>query len=481
MVARFRQRSGSLTVVDDEVVIHHPRSKRNWVIPARDVIWVRPERPPTPESTDATTPVLSYPSIIPRLEFVQIPNNGDPLNLCLIFRRPREVPAGHGRPRWAEGALLSAPPYVFEALEAAGVQSSPTLEDALGTFYGTLNAPLISSEQTQTDWQVSGFALTGRGPYSSDPKPVARHLPNENASARDRRQLFVGIVAGAAAALLAAIAWAVLCYFTDQDSWIAAVGVGFAVGWTVHRQARSTTRQPALGIVAALIAFAAMILGWIFLQIATIAEALHVGVIQAAGEIGDLGWGEILRAPFGSFLDWLFFAGSMFFAYVLAARPHHGIATRTHRHPLLWIGGVLAAAAVGAGTFLLLGQVPLGSTSGSVLLQRVKVGDCFTETDGDVVSSLPELPCTQPHDGEVFYIYSMNPGAYPGDDQVQQSADAACSAQLPSYVGETAVDGFDYGYLLPNREAWESGDRAALCLLRSASGTKITGTARASR
>ena len=303
-VRRVHQQSGSFAVDDDEVVIYHPGPKKNWVIPAQDVIWVRPEVPPTPESTGATIRLPSDPAIIPRLEVIQISADENRPKLCLVFRRPREVPTRHGTPRWADGAVLSAPGQAFAALDAAGVRSSPTLDDAVISFYGTLDAPLISSHETQDDWQVSGFALTSRGPYSHDPKPVARHQPNQNGPARERRQLVAGVLAGAAAALVAAVVWAVFAYFTGWEYWLAAVGVGFAVGWAVRWQARSTTRRPGLGVAAALIAFAAMMSGSIFLEIAQFAEELHVSVIRVAENPSDLAWGEMFRAPFTDWLGW---------------------------------------------------------------------------------------------------------------------------------------------------------------------------------
>jgi hypothetical protein len=88
-----------------------------------------------------------------------------------------------------------------------------------------------------------------------------------------------------------------------------------------------------------LIAFAAMMAGSVFLQISQVAEALHVSVIRVAEKPGELDWGEILRAPFSDWLEWVFFAGSVAYAYALAASPHNGVATRIERHRLRWVGG----------------------------------------------------------------------------------------------------------------------------------------------
>src|SRR5689334_4823045 len=129
-VRRFHRQAGSFDVVDDEVSIYGSRLRQNWVIPARDVIWVRPEESSTPGSRNATIRASSDPAIIPRLEVIQIAGDEHRPKLWLVFRRPREVPTGQGRPRWADGAVLSGADRTFDALDAAGVRSSPTLDDA---------------------------------------------------------------------------------------------------------------------------------------------------------------------------------------------------------------------------------------------------------------------------------------------------------------------------------------------------------------
>ena len=111
-------------------------------------------------------------------------------------------------------------------------------------------------------------------------------------------------------------------------------------------------------------------------------------------------------------------------------------------------------------------------------MESVQVGDCYSALGTDDVDSLSELPCAQPHENEVFYVYTMNPGPYPSDQQLDRVAEDTCSAHLGDYVGETAIDGFDFDYILPTQAGWDFGRRSILCSLHRLDGTRITGTAR---
>jgi hypothetical protein len=152
-----------------------------------------------------------------------------------------------------------------------------------------------------------------------------------------------------------------------------------------------------------------------------------------------------------------------------------------------WAPWLVASTAlvVGAASLLILARVPIGATRPpieatgrdrpsipqhadhpiSVPMETVKVGDCFNFSSGDTFDSLPELPCGQPHHSEVFYLYSMNAGTYPGDDQVQASATERCGRQLTSYakqedIGLLSADGF-----APDSGSWHAGDRTVICFL----------------
>jgi hypothetical protein len=89
--------------------------------------------------------------------------------------------------------------------------------------------------------------------------------------------------------------------------------------------------MPLLGVVAAVLAFAGVMLGWIFLDLGQIAQVNHIDLLTAAATVGDTeaGWGGVLSDPFASPVDWAFFAVAMFVAFRFAAGARLGLARRT--------------------------------------------------------------------------------------------------------------------------------------------------------
>lgn len=61
------------------------------------------------------------------------------------------------------------------------------------------------------------------------------------------------------------------------------------------------------------------------------------------------------------------------------------------------------------------GQV---TESGKADAFTIKVGDCFNDQSGEQISDVPAVPCTDPHDNEVYYDLTMPAGDYPGDSAV---------------------------------------------------------------
>jgi len=88
-------------------------------------------------------------------------------------------------------------------------------------------------------------------------EPIATNLP-------------VALAAGLAAALVGAVLWAVVTVVTHYRLGLAAVGVGFLVGWAVQRTGRSGA--PVLGIAGAVLAFVGCLLGNLLADASVIAQ-----------------------------------------------------------------------------------------------------------------------------------------------------------------------------------------------------------------
>jgi len=120
---------------------------------------------------------------------------------------------------------------------------------------------------------------------------------------------------------------------------------------------------------------------------------------------------------------------------------------------------------------------------GDVDVFSIVVGDCFNDqsTDSSEISSVPVVPCSGPHDNEIYAETELTGDAYPGDDAVAQQADQYCYDQFETFVGapyETSA--LDYYPITPLQSGWEElGDRLVSCAVYDMAGP-VTGTLRGS-
>ncbi|WP_285727161.1 septum formation family protein [Psychromicrobium xiongbiense] len=106
----------------------------------------------------------------------------------------------------------------------------------------------------------------------------------------------------------------------------------------------------------------------------------------------------------------------------------------------------------------------------------VKVGDCMDDPGSGNISSIPAVPCGQPHDFEAYAETSMPSGDYPGQTAINDKSDEFCAAQFKTFIGidpESSTLGFTS--LTPTSSSWKSGDRLITCLVGE-QGKKTTGS-----
>jgi hypothetical protein len=109
-------------------------------------------------------------------------------------------------------------------------------------------------------------------------------------------------------------------------------------------------------------------------------------------------------------------------------------------------------------------------------VMSIEVGLCFDDEGAeDEVSSVPDRECDEPHDNEVFAIYDLPSGDYPGDQEVQSMAQEYCvGSAFTSYVGiEYADSDLDVFTLTPTAEGWEQGDQEVICALYALNRSKL--------
>jgi hypothetical protein len=115
-------------------------------------------------------------------------------------------------------------------------------------------------------------------------------------------------------------------------------------------------------------------------------------------------------------------------------------------------------------------------TSGNVF--SLEVGTCFDDPDNfNEVSDVPEVECSEPHDNEVYYLFDLPDGSFPGSAAVDTAADEGCFAAFQPYVGIDYVNSILwYSYLTPTSGSWDQGDREVVCFLWHGELQKLEGS-----
>ncbi|MCR2814183.1 septum formation family protein [Microbacterium sp. zg.Y1090] len=110
----------------------------------------------------------------------------------------------------------------------------------------------------------------------------------------------------------------------------------------------------------------------------------------------------------------------------------------------------------------------------------ISLGDCLNTSalsDTTQVDSVPVVPCSEPHEDEVYYTFDSTDPEYPGEDALVSEAGETCIAEFADFVGiayeESALD---YWPMYPSEQSWEQGDREILCMVYDPSGEKVTGS-----
>lgn len=120
---------------------------------------------------------------------------------------------------------------------------------------------------------------------------------------------------------------------------------------------------------------------------------------------------------------------------------------------------------------------PAETDSGAASRQLAS-GDCVSTVAPGDVASLPVVPCAEPHEAEIFAVFSLRIGEWPGEETVIDEAERGCQERLGGYAAALSEDPrLELMFLHPGEGAWARGDREVTCLLRDPGG-QLTGSLR---
>lgn len=109
-----------------------------------------------------------------------------------------------------------------------------------------------------------------------------------------------------------------------------------------------------------------------------------------------------------------------------------------------------------------------GSSSATdVDVFSLRVGDCMNvEPFSGSTNTVPVVPCNEPHSDEIYAVFDITDGVYPGEDAVIDIADRGCYDSFAGFVGVAYEDSvLDFWNLYPTEGSWADGDREVLCVV----------------
>ena len=114
------------------------------------------------------------------------------------------------------------------------------------------------------------------------------------------------------------------------------------------------------------------------------------------------------------------------------------------------------------------------NTGNQTSANAIAVGDCLNDRLSDAeqekldegVTSIPVVPCAEPHASEVFKAFFLHGSEYPGERSIFDEADTTCETAFEGYVGIPYADSaMSISYYTPTEASWNNGDREVSCIL----------------
>lgn len=107
----------------------------------------------------------------------------------------------------------------------------------------------------------------------------------------------------------------------------------------------------------------------------------------------------------------------------------------------------------------------------------IQVGDCLDSTSAEVVYDVPVVPCSEPHDEEIFGEFDLEGPDFPEATAMEEETNERCIALFNDFVGMDYFESeLDFYTLTPTADGWaEFNDRTVNCVIADPAG-KVTGS-----
>jgi hypothetical protein len=127
-----------------------------------------------------------------------------------------------------------------------------------------------------------------------------------------------------------------------------------------------------------------------------------------------------------------------------------------------WIPALAIFLAVGYLTTARRGDDGALDSAGRVPVNDLRAGDCFNTDDENEISDVDGVPCTEPHEYEVFAVDTHD-------------AASICLDDFDAYVGAPYDTSAIYASMIsPSEGSWADGDRTFTCVLYDPDDAELT-------
>ena len=135
---------------------------------------------------------------------------------------------------------------------------------------------------------------------------------------------------------------------------------------------------------------------------------------------------------------------------------------------IIAIAGAAIAAAIGITSAAERNAAGEITSAGVVDAFEIRLGDCFDDEafESTEISEIPGVPCSEPHDNEVYAVFDVPDGEWPGDERIEELAYEGCFDRFAGAIGKDYENSvIDYTTIHPSEGSWKQrDDREVICV-----------------
>jgi hypothetical protein len=106
------------------------------------------------------------------------------------------------------------------------------------------------------------------------------------------------------------------------------------------------------------------------------------------------------------------------------------------------------------------------SKRGSLNIFALHLGDCLNNPNVQSVSSVAAVPCTQPHNAQVFAQFDATGSGYPGATALTRQSTNSCNSRVNGNLDRSKITGtMSIRFIFPLAGSWALGHRIVSCLI----------------